>query len=179
MVSDQEFRRDLKTGDIILFKAKDRLVATIQRVFSNSDYDHVGILVKIPGHMLEGVPDDEHKIMVYEALGNTGVGFCNWDSFVSHKWYKGYSKLAWRKLECDRTPELLDQMYNFFMENNKKKYALNGDKLIRQQSVIGDDGKLQKKETFFCSELVARFLKELGFLDKKVSSTQYWPVTFS
>lgn len=33
--------------------------------------------------------------------------------------------------------------------------------------------------TFFCSELVAAAYKRLGLLPKNVSSTQYWPGSFS
>ena len=38
VVGNDEFLKNVKTGDIILFKNKGNFVATMQRVFSNSDY---------------------------------------------------------------------------------------------------------------------------------------------
>lgn len=50
---------------------------------------------------------------------------------------------------------------------------------MKQKSVIGNPEEKQEYDSFFCSQLVAAAYKQLGFLPQDVSTTQYWPVSFS
>lgn len=61
----------------------------------------------------------EEQLVIFEALGNTGVGFCSWAAFVKHKWYKGYPKLGWRSLNCERDAETLAKMYDFIVVRSR------------------------------------------------------------
>jgi hypothetical protein len=54
----------------------------MQRVFSSSEYDHVALLLKY----------DNDEIVLFEAMGNTGVSLCRWSDFVKKGWHKLYSK---------------------------------------------------------------------------------------
>jgi hypothetical protein len=59
----------LDTFDIILFKGKN-LMSKFQRFFTNSDYDHVGMIIKtIDGNLL-----------LLEATGNVGVAIYTFSS---------------------------------------------------------------------------------------------------
>ena len=50
-----------------------------------------------------------------------------------------------------------------------KKYVLNASKLMRQQSIKGDETS-DGREGYFCSELVAAFYKNLGLLPQELSA---------
>ena len=50
------------TFDILLFKNRN-LMSKVQRIFTNSDYDHVGMLLKTTSQ----------DLFLLEATGNSGV----------------------------------------------------------------------------------------------------------
>ena len=61
-------------------------------------------------------------------------------------------------------------------------YHLSFGKLMRKNSI--DPSKENKKNKiqskgYFCSELIAAAFKHVNLLDKKLSSSQYWPGTLS
>ena len=50
---------------------------------------------------------------MFEATGNTGVGLLRWETFMKKKWNTLYEKLVLRRLEVDRTDELIKDLEKF------------------------------------------------------------------
>lgn len=50
---------------------------------------------------------------------------------------------------------------------------------MKKQSILPTANQKKKYDSFFCSQLVAAAYKHVGILPKELSTTQYWPVTFS
>lgn len=59
----------LNTFDIILFKGKN-IMSKMQRFFTNSDFDHVALVMKTVGSSL----------LLLEATGNVGVAIYSFSS---------------------------------------------------------------------------------------------------
>ena len=53
------------------------------------------------------------KIVLFEAIGGTGVTLTEWNDFIEFKWHLVYRKIVYRKLHCKRTPEMLTEFENF------------------------------------------------------------------
>jgi hypothetical protein len=65
--------------------------------------DHVGILLRYASG----------KLVLFEAIGGTGVTLTEWNDFIEFKWHAIYKKIVYRKLHCKRTPEMLTEFENF------------------------------------------------------------------
>ncbi|CAD8164333.1 unnamed protein product [Paramecium octaurelia] len=171
-ISAQQLEEDAEDGDIILFRGKD-INCYVQRAFTQDDFDHVGLLLKM----------DNNELFIFEALPSSGVALCRWSTFNIRKWYSMYEKVVYRKLKTNRSIEFKVKLSDFVNENLGKKYSCTPSKLLMQKSILFADEQPkteeQKNRTYFCSELVAKCYKGLGFLPKIVSSTQYWPGSFS
>ncbi len=77
--------------DILLFKNKN-LMSKVQRIFTNSDYDHVAMLLKT----------GDNEIYLLEASSNVGVAVYTLNSLTKiprHKYYQRY--LSLKQLELD------------------------------------------------------------------------------
>eukprot|EP00742_Colponemidia_sp_Colp-10_P002997 GILJ01003198.1.p1 GENE.GILJ01003198.1~~GILJ01003198.1.p1 ORF type:complete len:467 (+),score=67.59 GILJ01003198.1:137-1537(+) len=161
-ISEKQFRDMADTGDIILFRSKDA-VAKMQRSFTRSHWDHVGVILRYR----------DGDIALFEATGLEGVAICTWNEFMHHKWHLLYPRLALRRLYVDRTRARVTQLETFIKEVIGKPYKLTAKKLMnRKGSAIQSDG-------FFCSELVARAYKEMGLLPEDRGAHTYWPGSFS
>lgn len=80
----------LETFDIILFKGKN-LMCKVQRFFTNSSYDHVGLVIKtVDGNLL-----------LLEATGNVGVAIYNFSSIEMAVKKKLYERIAIRKFTSE------------------------------------------------------------------------------
>ena len=53
------------------------------------------------------------KLVLFEAIGGTGVTLTEWNDFIEFKWHLVYKKIVYRKLHCKRTPEMLTDFENF------------------------------------------------------------------
>jgi hypothetical protein len=62
-------------------------------------YDHVALVVKF----------SDGRVVLFEALRETGVGICDWDKFINKKWNEMYSKVIYRKLYAERTEEFTNE----------------------------------------------------------------------
>lgn len=60
---------------------------------TRSKYDHVAMVVRFGGG---GGSAGEGKLVIFEALRETGVGICEWDRFINKKWYQLYSRVVYR-----------------------------------------------------------------------------------
>jgi hypothetical protein len=59
--------------------------------------DHVGMLLRYASG----------KVVLFEAIGGTGVTLTDWNDFIENNWHQGYKKIVYRKLIVKRTPEML------------------------------------------------------------------------
>ncbi|CAD8098654.1 unnamed protein product [Paramecium sonneborni] len=169
--SHLQVQEECDNGDIVLFKSKDKFAAA-SRIVLRSEFDHVAILCKQDG-----------QLYVYEAV-STGVGLFRWDYLKQQDWYKFYEKICIRKLNFDKKNDIKvqDNFMEFIEENMGNDYSLNIGKFFKFTSTIKkptNGEKVEKKRSFFCSELVAKAYKEMGLLDQVKSSTQYYPNDFT
>lgn len=96
-----------QTADLLLFKCPTT-VASIQRIMTNSDYDHIGFVIVFK-------PGDVRVVHVQEQFG---VEILCWPD---HKAKYKYSEIAHRRLDCHRD-RFFDRTLDFVKNNLGKKY---------------------------------------------------------
>ena len=163
-ITEEEFAQTAQSGDILLFLT-DHTAGKLQRFFTQSNYDHVAMIIRING-----------EVMVFEANQNDGVAVYAWRKFV--KYFNLYQKIAFRKLKSPRKKELHHSLLSFARKNVGKKFDIGAYKvLLKQQSDF--DWNEEKERGFFCSELIAKALKSVGLIEPVKACSRYWPVDFS
>jgi hypothetical protein len=75
----------------LLFKSKT-LASNLQRILTGSSFDHVALLLKFP----------DGRLVLFEALRDTGVTVCDWTRFMTKKWFSLYHSVVYRKLHYER-----------------------------------------------------------------------------
>jgi hypothetical protein len=136
----------------------------MQRVFCQSEYDHVAIVYKYPSG----------DLAFLESTKESGVDLCYWDDFLAYAWGQSYSKMVFRKLILDNPEPLNDKLDDFIRTSLGKKFGIGAKKLLSRFTKWKTE-----EETFFCSELVARAYQELGILSSTKPASSYWPGDFS
>ncbi len=161
----REYGRTAKTGDILLFKTKGKTPALI-RFGTGSEYDHVGLVVKIRGQ----------PVGLLESLGE-GVNVASLLDFKYNGWWKTYSAIVARRLHADLSPEQQRGFETFITTVVGRKYGFwNPAALYRKKSLLSVD---DPDRSFFCSELVAAAFKQVGLLRQNQASCTYFPGSFS
>lgn len=160
-ISNSHFIQEANIGDVLLFRSKN-LSAKLQRGVTRSKYDHVAMILR----WQEGV------VGLLETTNKTGVQILLWEDFVSYRWHLLYSRLVFRKLETERTNEMMEKLEKFLEISQGKKYSLSPTKIFKNRAV-------GEEENFFCSELVASAYKALGVLSADTNSSTYLPGDFS
>lgn len=136
-----------ETGDIILMSTTDTECA-IQRFVTNSEYDHIGLIVKF-----------HNEIKIFESNVNEGVNIYTWSQFQMQ--FHHYEKISLRKLHYHKRNEINPTLLKFIKSNLGRKYDLRALKLMRRKSSEEEDDH----KGYFCSELVAKVYKILGLLN--------------
>jgi hypothetical protein len=72
-------------------------------VVTGSKYDHVALILRFP----------DGRVAIFESLRETGVTIVEWDRFINKKWYELYSRIVYRRLHCERTPEFFQILDDF------------------------------------------------------------------
>jgi palmitoyltransferase len=134
----------------------------IQRFVTNSEYDHIGMIVNFNG-----------EVKIFEANADEGVNVYNWAQFQTE--FHKYEKISVRKLHYHRSNEVQPLLMKFIKSTIGKKYDLGALKLMRRKA--SSDEEVQNG--FFCSELIAKVYKTLGLLSLEKASSNYWPVDFT
>jgi len=165
-ISPSRFVEIADTGDLLLFRSKGALQGVI-RAIGGGKYDHVGLVLKLA----------QGNIALLESTGSDGVGICTWKEFCENGWHLLYPILALRRVGFDRSPARLTALQKWCTQIIGKPYSLTFGKLFQRKSV--SSGGDPTDEAFFCSQLVAEALKVLEVIPRGVSSTQFWPSTFS
>ena len=70
--------------------------------------DHVGLVLRYA----------DGRVVLFEALGGSGVLLTDWKEFLANKWYEPYKKIVYRRLQCKRTPETLAAFEHFIKVTN-------------------------------------------------------------
>lgn len=162
-ISNLKFISTANTGDILLFQAKN-IGAKIQRKLARSAFDHAALLLC----------HASGKISVFEATNAMGVALADWDEFFSNNWIELYDRIIYRKLEVERTDEMLRNL-ELFVENSKgKKFGFGAGKMMKN----GKKVKPGQEEDFFCSELIASAFKAVGLLGQDCDTSKVWPGDF-
>eukprot|EP00347_Sterkiella_histriomuscorum_P010769 403374988 len=166
-ILEQDLRNIADTGDILLFKSTE-FASQMQRVFLNSDYNHVAVLLRCSGGQLKFI----------EASMQFGVDIVDWDRFTLFKCYGGYERIVYRRLKCQRTRDQLIKLQSFLQAAKCKKYKVTATKLLRKKCIDDSDDNIREDKTYFCSELVASIYKNLGLLPQEKSASRYMPGSF-
>jgi len=136
----------------------------IQRAVTSSEYDHVGIVVRIPQHSR-----NEFSLFILEATSD-GVQKYALRSRL-RAWHLSNAIVALRQLKMKRTFDNMSALSKFVETVDGKPYGLGPLKLLRRHSK-------GEKENYFCSELVASAFKTLDILPDDVPSNSYLPASF-
>jgi len=150
------------TGDIILFRGYSK-GSSLQRLFTCSKYDHVGVVLK--------TFDD--SILLFESTSDLGVSFIDWNLFYQIGWVSKYDRVVYRKLKMNRTDEIVEKLESFISSVKDKKFKFS------LKSVFGKGGGQNENQTFFWSELIAAVYQVLGILPEDEVCSRYWPGSFS
>lgn len=162
-VSDYYLRRFANTGDILLFTSKG-FGAKMQRGITGGKYDHIALIMSYASG----------KVILLEATEKEGVACLEWDYFIKMNWNSLYSRLVYRSLNTNRTPDMIDSLKRFVKNVNGKKFGINPKKLIGKSSEVQPG----TETNFFCSELVASAYKAMGVFPNNVKSSKFWPSDF-
>ncbi|CAD8107007.1 unnamed protein product [Paramecium primaurelia] len=162
VISEDYFLKIVESGDLLLFETNNT-GAKLQRIFTNTKYDHVAIAIKMANKYL----------FIFDANADTGVTFLEWSQFIEVN--DLYEKLAIRKLMNVNRSEIEKKMIEFLQQVHGKKYEVTLSKLFRQKSLSPS----KKNDTYFCSELVAKAYKKCGLLESNKACSSFWPVEFT
>lgn len=183
-VREIDFLQRAESGDILLFRGKDRRSALTRTVSGFAYYDHVAVLLRVRGS----------RVVILEATGNDGVSVVAWSSFKEWGWHTCYDRLVYRKVFFQRTSDKLNRLEDFVKGQLGVRYGLTLNKILKRKLSREFDGQGEeiscatpqeedmspgKDRNFFCSELVAACLKRCGVLSGARASAQYWPGSFS
>lgn len=190
----------LKTGDLILFNGKKSIISSLIEWYTNSKYSHIGIVLKNPV-----VYDNNYEIKRLKGLyllesGAESVPDCV-DNVLKYgvqiisleKKIKNYSgNVYFRKLNTN-IDCINSNIFKIYNEIKNKPYDLSFNDLLRTNNInIFNKPKLyeysllnwfafdyHKRDTFYCSSLVAYVYVRLGLLDKSIEWSICNPKFFS
>lgn len=91
---------------------------------TRSKYDHVALIVRFPNG----------RLAIFESLRETGVTIVEWDRFMNKKWYDLYSRIVYRRLHSERTPEFTQILDDFIKQTLGKPFKINPLKLFRDEN---------------------------------------------
>ena len=170
----EEIRPTLKTGDIILFSSHLSLFGRVIRIFTRSQWTHVGVVIRFN--------DPFDVVTLWEA--DQGVGCVYLTNLGSRvKQFRG--DITVRHLKgIELSDSDIAALYNIREKFKYLKYErLPFIQLLRSALDYGWGffGKNQVRDLseLFCSELVAETLQQLGLLSKELPSNEYVPGDFS
>lgn len=150
-------------------------MAGITRKITHSTYDHVAMILTFA---------DDDEVYFLESTAS-GVHITTWTELKKFK-DKLYHKIVWRKLNCNRDNDFCEILSTFVNAVDDMGYKISFRKLLKRRSTMPRNSELydknrivEKDRTFFCSELIAKAYKTLGFLISSRSSTSFYPNHFS
>ena len=67
---------------------------------TSSNYDHIAMFLRF----------SNGNLVYFESTSDNGVQIYSWDYFVKANIQRYYSRISFRKLRIDRTPELVSRL---------------------------------------------------------------------
>jgi hypothetical protein len=160
LVSQKDFVKSCKTGDVLLFRSSS-FSSKVQRFVTSCEYDHIALVLKYG-----------KRVSFLQATSGGGVEVVYWEDFLQVG--DPDVKVLHRKLEFDRNFEALNKLEAFINSVIGMKFRISTGKLLARKM----DKLPQEKRGFFCSELVAMAYKVLGLLPERPPASRYWPGDF-
>jgi hypothetical protein len=172
---------NFETGDLLLFNGNDfsfplGFFSFIIKLFTDSDWSHIGMIVKDPtfGNLPKGVYLWQSSFEENAENGKMTLGV---ELTPIEKIIKEYDGIIhWRKLNSGNvkiTNEKLEEIHNLV---HNKPYDLNPfdwfDALIEHKST-------RKTSRYFCSALIARIYSFLDLISPNIDWTIIRPSSFS
>jgi hypothetical protein len=152
-ISENDFRKNAQTGDILLFKGKSK-ISTALRGILNCDFDHIAVIYLL-----------NEYIYLFESTRSTGVVLTSWDEFIERKWFEMYQRVTYRRLIMERNQRFSELAHEFVVEAEGKPYKL--------MKFLGN-----ADEGYFCSELVAEFYRKTGVIYQNMPAKKFMPKHF-
>jgi len=160
-ITSEEFLKTVDSGDIILFR-KHAFMPKMQRTITNSEYDHVAMLV---------IAQDgkERKLLMLESVYYDGgvrlIDLSDPESF--NILLNSHTKLVYRKLNgVKRDQGFIDEMEDAIYNVLDKKYGMHFFNFWRRSNVA----EVSKTRSFHCAELVAKMYKMIGLIESEKGS---------
>lgn len=180
MVAYKTIRKDLKTGDVVLFSGKGGISEWI-KWFTGSKWSHVGMVFRL---------DQYDSVLLWESttLSNltdveTGKAHRGVQLVGLRERLATYSgeKIAIRALNNPLKSSMLKKLGSFRSEMSGRPYEENKLELLKSASDIMFENK-EDLSSLFCSELVAEAYQQIGLLSNKKKdkpSNEFTPEDFS
>lgn len=195
-ISVLNFVKEASSCDILLFKSFTS-TSKCQRCFTKSDYDHIALLVK-----------NENNLKIYDCIEEDGIRLRNFTDYISMMWFLFYEKIAYRKLiisvediikyirinknvensslEKMSANELKKELYKII--NKKLELFILNNKNVNYnfptctylcKSKRTKNRNFTKRNSFFCSELIAAIYIYCNIITKEYDPIDYLPGDFS
>lgn len=172
-------------GDIVLFHTPG-ILSSAYRAIIGSPWDHVGIIVynTVNPHST----NDHRKFRILEA---TIDGVHSYPLNLRLKlWKDSYPgmRIAIRRLNVERNSIFEERLNRFVEKNVGLPYSISPFIKFRKSNQFPDNAEIEDesdefesitKESWFCSELVAKCYKYLGIFPAEKASSSYQPFTFA
>lgn len=150
ITSYNSLRAHMQTGDLLAFSGRG-LISRLIQWRTKSVYSHVGMLLR-----LAEVPD---RLFLLHATAKYGVGIVPASRYLSS--YRG--EAWWVQMRHDqavaKTPTYQQQLVDWLLMQTGRSYDARGVLQFVLPGLIK-----QRKADYFCSELVASALRQVGLL---------------
>lgn len=180
----EEIRKQLKTGDILLFSGKGGISDGI-KFFTLSRYSHVGMVYRL-SHTL----DPQDTLFCWESTTlsdlkdadsgklTKGVQRVELSERLERCFARGY-EISVRPLSMPLTEQMVLALNNFRHQVSGRPYEKDKIELLKAayDGLFGDNK--EELSSLFCSELVAEAYQKMGLLNEKIPSNEYIPKDFS
>ena len=170
-----EIRKNLQTGDIVLFSGKGR-ISNIIKWFTKSLWSHVAMVIRSTewDMLLLWESTTLNKLKdIQSGVARQGVQLVPLSERI--RTYDG--RIGIRKLETNKVIRHQPLM-DFRQEVKGRPYEQSKLELLKSAY----DGPLGQNEedlsSLFCSELVAEAYQRMGFVSNDVASNEYTPADF-
>ena len=198
------FIKEANTGDIILFKNMSKSSRFI-RTFMNSEYDHVSLVLKNNENKIVKLYDciksenirlrdfseslslyiniDTEKIVTRKL----NISIEDMEKYIHNFNLNKYENIDKYYLDNMSINEIKNKFYqiinekfnNFVIMNSKAKFEFSICKYLCSSKRIKNETDLTKKNSYFCSELIAAMYMYSNIMNKKYDPSCYLPKDFS
>ncbi len=176
--------RAFGTGDVLLFKIP-RFSANVQRFFTNSEWDHTGVVVPIEWGVSFQFGDFAAERWALLEATPEGVISCPLAARVRQYLAETGARACVRHLDGPLARDGVDNLHHLFTCATGRPYS------YRKMVQSGESGQAlpydraeqetESEQGYFCSYLCALALLSLNVIhtDKGWASNAYWPVSFT